>query len=247
MTATSPPDHGQASRGGGPLDALTGLRALDLSDGIAGAYCAKLFADAGAEVVKIEPPSGHPLRQWSTSGSVGCDGDPDGALFRHLAAGQRSTVATLNDPAGRDHVLDLVAVSDVVIESFPPRYLDERGLGARDLHGANTALTVVSITPFGQQGPRHAERRSEFLLQALVGSLQLHGGVDGPPVAVGGQLGEWAAGAYAAAGALAARARTVSTGVGEQVDVSVFEALAVTFLAYPTLFAALPGGTRSQT
>jgi len=247
LTATSPPNHGQVSRGGGPLDALAGLRAVDLSDGIAGAYCAKLLADAGAEVVKVEPPFGDALRRRSVSGAVGSDGDPDGALFRHFAAGQRSTVADLNDPAGREHVLHLVAVSDFMIESFPPRYLDERGLGLGDLHGANPALTVVSITPFGQQGPRHAERRSEFLLQALIGSLQLHGGLDGPPVAVGGELGEWAAGAYGGAGALAARARSVSTGVGEQVDVSILEALAVTFLAYPTLFAALPGGSRTQT
>ena len=106
---------------------------------------------------------------------------------------------------------------------------------------------MVSITPFGQEGPRHAEQRSEFLLQALVGSLRLHGGLDDPPVAVGGRLGEWSAGAYAAAGALAARARSQRTGVGEHVDVSTLECLAVTFLAYPALLAALPGGSRELT
>ena len=239
-------DQRRGSTGREPLDALRILRVLDLSDGIAGAYCAKLLADAGAVVVKLEPPDGHPLRHWSVSGAVGRDGDPDGVLFRHLAAGQKSVVADLNSPEGRERTLELVAVSDVVIESLRPHFLEERHIGFDELHGANRAMTMVSITPFGLEGPRHADQRSEFLLQAIVGSLSLHGGLEGPPVAVGGLLGEWAAGAYAAAGALAARARSQRTGDGELVDVSILESLAVTFLPYPTLLADL-GGPREQT
>lgn len=227
---------------GGPLDALVGLRVLDLSDGVAGAYCAKLLADAGAEVLKLEPPGGHPLRRWSASDSVGRDGDPDGVLFRHLAAGQRSALADLGTAAGRRRVLELAGATDLLIESFAPHALEARGLGAETLQAANPALTVISITPFGQAGPRSGDARSEFLLQALVGSLHLHGAPDGPPVAVGGGLGQWAAGAYGAAGALAARLRQATTGAGERVDVSMVECLAVTFLAYPALAAALPGG-----
>lgn len=241
------PSDSSREPGGGPLDALQGVRVIDLSDGIAGAYCAKLLADAGAEVVKVEEPGGHPLRRWAASGAVGSDGDPDGVLFRHLAAGHRSIVADLDDPAGQARVLELAATTDLVIESFPPGRLEERGLGRDRLQRANPALTLVSITPFGQEGPLHDLPRSEFLLQARIGSLQLHGGVGRPPLAVGGRLGEWAAGAYAAAGALAARARTWRTGAGEHVDVSGLECLAVTFLCYPTLFAALPGGSRTQT
>ena len=107
LTSTSPSrGAGQGSEDhrrrphGGPLDALAAVRVLDLSDGIAGAYCAKLLADAGAQVVKLEPPTGHPLRKWSVSGAVGSDGETDGALFRHLAAGQRSVVADIDDPRG---------------------------------------------------------------------------------------------------------------------------------------------------
>lgn len=241
----SAPSPGES--GGGPLDALQGVRVLDLSDGIAGAYCTKLLADAGAEVAKVEPPAGHPLRRWSVSGAIGSDGDPDGVLFRHLAAGHRSVGADLDDPDGQALVLELAALTDVVVESFPPGHLEARGLGTDRLQQANRALTLVSITPFGHGGPPHELLRSEFLLQARVGSLHLHGGVGSPPLAVGGRLGEWAVGAYAAAGALAARARTWRTGVGEHVDVSSLECLAVTFLCYPTLFAALPGGSRTQT
>ena len=139
---------------GGPLDALTGVRVLDLSDDVAGSYCAKLFADAGAEVVKLEPPAGHRLRRWSLSGSIGSDGDADGALFRYLAANQRSIVANLTDASGRARVLELAAASDVVIESFPGGHLRALGLGLTELQRANPALNLVSITPFGQEGPR---------------------------------------------------------------------------------------------
>jgi crotonobetainyl-CoA:carnitine CoA-transferase CaiB-like acyl-CoA transferase len=240
-------DHPLVTTGGGPLDALRGLRVVDISDGAAGAYCAKLLADAGADVLKLEPPGGHPLRSWSVSGSVGHDGEVDGVLFRHLAAGQRSEVVDLESSSGCERALELVAESDVVIESFPPHVLESRRLGFEQLRSANPTITMVSITPFGQEGPRHADQRSEFLLQALVGSLRLHGGLDDPPVAVGGRLGEWSAGAYAGAGALAARARSERTGIGEHVDVSILECLAVTFLAYPSLLAALPGGSRELT
>ena len=155
----------------GSLDALRGVRVLDVSDGIAGAYCAKLLTDAGADLLKIEPPTGHPLRRWSHSGAVGSDGDPDGALFRYLAAGQGSIVVDLDDPSGQRHLLKLAARSDVVIESFPPGHLAARGVGVADLHSVNPTLTVVSITPFGQTGPRRADARSEFLLQALAGDI----------------------------------------------------------------------------
>ena len=103
---------------------------------------------------------------------------------------------------------------------------------------------MVSITPFGQEGPRHTDQRSEFLLQALVGPLRLHGRLDDPPVAVGGRLGEWSAGVYAAAGALAARARSERHWMGEHVDVSTLECLAVSFLAYPALWPLFRAASR---
>jgi crotonobetainyl-CoA:carnitine CoA-transferase CaiB-like acyl-CoA transferase len=242
LTSTLP-----ASPGTGPLDALADVRVLDLSDGLAGAYCAKLLFDAGAAVTKVERPEGHSLRRWSASGSVGADGDPDGVLFRHLAAGQRSVVADPWRPEGRARVLELAVEADILIEDFVAGGLEKCGLGPQELHLVNPTLTVVSITSFGQDGPRRGDDRCEFLLQAAMGALHLHGGAGRPPLAVGGRLGEPAAGAYAAAGALAARARTEWTGIGEHVDVSIFECLAVTFLSYPTLFATFPGGSRSAT
>ncbi len=230
---------------GGPLNSLAGVRALDLSEDIAGAYCSKLLADAGADVLKVEPPSGHPLRAWSRTGSVGRDGDPDGILFRFLAAGQQSIVADFGDAADRSRVHDLLAGSDIVVTASAPR-MAEIGFEINTFHELNPEATVVSLTPFGLAGPRHGLAANDFLLQALSGSLHNHGSWRGLPLAVGGGLGEWVAGAYGAVGALAARARLRRTGRGEVVDVSVLEALAVTLVCYPSVAASVPGGVRRR-
>ena len=219
---------------------------LDLSDDLAGSYCTKLLADAGAEVLKVEPPSGHLLRHWSRTGSLGRDGDPDGVLFRFLAAGQRSVVADLDDSAGRHRVREWLAASDIAVTSSPAEQLDARGLCFADVHRVNHELTVVSLTPFGLTGPRNGQSANDFLLQALSGSLHNHGNWRREPLAVGGGLGEWIAGAYGAAGALAARARLHRTGGGELVDVSTLEALAVTLVCYPSVAASAPGGVRRR-
>ena len=148
---------------------------LDLSDDLAGSYCTKVLADAGAEVLKVEPPSGHPLRHWSRTGSLGRDGDPDGVLFRFLAAGQRSVVADLDDSADHDRVVELLATSDIVVTSSLAEQLDARGLSFAYVHEMNRELTAVSLTPFGLTGPRSGQSANDFLLQALSGSLHNHG------------------------------------------------------------------------
>ena len=231
---------------GGPLNSLAGVRVVDLSEDLAGSYCTKMLADAGAEVLKVEPSSGHPLRRWSRTGSCGRDGDPDGVLFRFLAAGQRSIVADLDDFAGRQRVLELLAASDIMVSSARPEALAARGLLFAEVHEVNHELTVVSLTPFGLAGPRSGQSTNDFLLQALSGSLHNHGSWRGEPLTVGGGLGEWISGAYGAAGALAARARVHRTGRGELVDVSTLEALAVTLVCYPSVAASVPGGVRRR-
>jgi crotonobetainyl-CoA:carnitine CoA-transferase CaiB-like acyl-CoA transferase len=228
------------------LNALIGLRVLDLSETVAGAYCAKLFTDAGAEVIKVEPPSGHPLRRWSASGSVGTDDDVDGVLFRYLAADQKSVVADMADPQGPARVRELAAGSDIVISTSTSGLLEERGLSLADLSVANPAIVMIAITPFGLSGPRCGEDRPDFLLQALSGSLHNHGSPGRSPLAVGGRLGEWVAGPYAAAGGLAAHARAVWTGRAEMVDVSTLESLAITLVCYPSVAASMPGGVRRR-
>src|SRR5262245_36339090 len=123
------------------LHGLADLRVVDLSTGIAGAYATKLFADAHADVVKVEPRSGDPLRRRSATGAD-LHGE-DGAFFRFLHGGKRSVVGEPTSP----EVSALIAGADLVVESFPPSAFDPRALVAR-----HPGLVVLSITPAGREG-----------------------------------------------------------------------------------------------
>ncbi len=160
---------------------LDGWRVVDLSSRIAGAYATKLLADAGAEVVLVEPPEGHPLRRWSASGSAVGEASP---LFRYLSAGKASVL----------EAADLLADADLVV--------DEGGL---DPDAVGPTTTLLTITPWGASGPWAGRPATDFTVQAECGSIAFRGRRDQPPVAAGGRLGEWVTGAYAAVAALAAR------------------------------------------
>ena len=232
---------------GGPLPGLDGLRVLDLSDDIAGAYCAKLLADAGAGVVKIEPPEGHGLRRWSASGSVGGGGDQDGALFRFLASSQESWVVppdVLEDEA----LDDLAAAADVVIIStFGDRTSRRaRDVNVRALADRHPRLVALSLSAFGLNGPRGGEGSSDLLLQALSGSLHSHGSDDREPLAVGGGLAEWTLGTFGALGVVSALTARRHSGLGDLVDVSALDCLAGTFICYPSVASSMPGGQRRR-
>jgi len=127
---------------------LEDLRVLDLSEGIAGAYCSKILWDAGAHVVKVEAPAGDPLRRWWASG-LGDEPPGTGALFAWLAGGKQSVVADLSTDAGRAVVLELAADHDVVVESAGPGVLRAMGLGIDELRHRNPTVSVVSVSPFG--------------------------------------------------------------------------------------------------
>ena len=200
-----------------PEPPLSRLRVVDLSTWIAGAYCTKLLADAGAEVIKVEAAGGDPLRRWSASGSdipVGADG----ALFNFLAASKHSVVPDAD-------LDDLLASADVAVCSAP-----------NELRHTHPHLVVTSITPFGLEGPWRDRAATEFTLQAWSGGIVglARGLPERAPVHVGGQIGEWLAGAFAAAGTLAA-VRHGRAG-GELVDVSMLESLAMGLTYYPVTF-----------
>jgi crotonobetainyl-CoA:carnitine CoA-transferase CaiB-like acyl-CoA transferase len=219
---------------------LEGLFVLDLTATLAGSYCTKLWADAGAEVLKVEPPAGDPLRRRRVVGSPA----PTGAhspLSAFLHAGKGSEVADPTTPAGRDRILDLARSADLLVESASPGTMDSWGLGPGALHAANPGLTIVSITPFGQTGPWAHRPATEFTLQAASGSIGGRGTPERPPVAAGGQLGDWIAGAWAAIGGLAAWRRAHATGQGDHVDVSAFESVSISLNPFEPLHASLTG------
>ncbi|MBY0278689.1 CoA transferase, partial [Candidatus Binatia bacterium] len=229
-----------------PLD---GVRVLDLSTGIAGAYATKLLADAGADVLKIELPGGDPLRRWSASHAPIAPGE-DGALFRFLHTSKRAAVVDDTTRAGRDHVLALAAESDLVLDTASPAALDEIGIdpvafcagSPAHRRGYARATSWVSLTPFGRGGPWSDRPATEFTLQAWCGSTASRGTMDRPPISAGGRLGEWLGGAYAAVAALTAHHASVRTGVGCHVDVSLFEVMALTMAPNSTVWESLAGG-----
>ncbi|UDY36715.1 CaiB/BaiF CoA-transferase family protein [Dermatobacter hominis] len=193
---------------------LAGLEVVDLSSWIAGAYCSRLLADAGAAVTRVEPDGGHPLRTWSASG------ESAGALHRHLTDGLAERPA--------DELDDVLATAGACVWS-PGAALDPLAIRTAHPH-----LTVVAISPFGLDTPWSDRPATEFTLQAWSGGIigLGRGAADLPPVHVGGQVGEWLAGAYAAVGLLAA----LRDGGGELVDVSMLEVQAMCLTYYPVTF-----------
>jgi crotonobetainyl-CoA:carnitine CoA-transferase CaiB-like acyl-CoA transferase len=213
---------------------LRGLRVLELSGDIAGPYCTKLFVDAGAEVIKVEPPEGDPLRRWTASGTPLPEGQ-DGALFQYLNASKRSIALDLSTGSGSDTMQAIAASVDLVVESCAPGHLAALGLGYERLQRDNPALCWVSITGWGTQGPWAHRPFTEFTLQAATGSTGYRGLPGRMPVYAGGRLGEWVAGSFAAIGGMLAWLSARNTGSGQSVDVSMFEAMLLCMTIYHDL------------
>jgi crotonobetainyl-CoA:carnitine CoA-transferase CaiB-like acyl-CoA transferase len=191
--------------------ALEGVRVLDLHGGIAGAYCTKLLADAGADVVVVEGIDDRDSRWAAYPG-----------LFDFLHTSKRSVI--------RGHGDRLRTAADIVVAG--PDY------AVGPARRAAPGQVVVTIGPFGTAGPWVGRPATEFTLQAACGSTGGRGLPGETPLAAGGQLGEWLAGIYAAIGALSAWWRADTSGVGDHVDVSILDCMAVGMVTFPSVFAA---------
>ena len=197
-----------------PLDdALQGVRVLDLTGLLPGPFCTQLLADLGAEVIKLEAPSGDLARLAPPI-------EPDGlsAFFKALNRGKQSVALDLKRPGALKALLELVATSDVLVEAFRPGVLKRLGLGAEALQRARPDLIVCAITGYGQRGP-YAERAGHDLnYQALSGALSAAQGFGVPGV----QVADLAGGAlYAALGITTSLFRRERTGRGARLDVSM--------------------------
>lgn len=214
---------------------LSGTRVVDLSTWIAGAYCTKLLADGGAEVIKLEEPDGDPLRRWSASGSSIPPGG-DGALFNFLNASKKSVAIEVDGDDDLSSVHKLLGTADTVVWSRGSPVAEHPTMAPGELLRRHPHLIVTSITPFGLDGPWRDRAATEFTLQAWSGAIVglARGNPDRAPVFVGGQVGEWLAGLYAAIGSLAAARRRDM--VGELIDVSMLETLAMCLTYYPVTF-----------
>ncbi|MBN2238981.1 MAG: CoA transferase [Dehalococcoidales bacterium] len=199
-------------------------RVLDLADE-KGLLCGKILGDFGADVIKIEKPGGDAARNLGPF--YHDEVDPEKSLFWFaLNNNKRGITLNLETEEGRDIFRKLVKTADFVIETFSPGYLDGLGLGYTDLEKINPGVIMVSITPFGQTGPYRDYKTSDIVAWAAGGDMAPWGDSDRPPIHVSHHSQAFFnAGADGAQGALTALYYRHMTGEGQQVDVSVQEAV----------------------
>ena len=199
--------------------ALNGIRVLDVTQVMAGPYCAMLLCDLGADVVKVEmPPHGDASRRMA--GARGTDSPAFNAVNR----GKRGIVVDMKADRGRDVVRRLAGAADVVVENARPGVMDRMGLGYSDLRRVNPGLVYASISGYGQTGPHGSRGGFDLVAQGVAGIMSVTGEPGGPPVKAGIPLTDLGAGLFAAIGILAALQHRARTGEGQHVDTSLVEA-----------------------
>ncbi len=247
---TSQPEPPPASP---PTAPLAGIRVLDLSRILAGPWCTQLLGDLGAEVIKIERPgSGDDTRQWGPPWLEGADGSPTAESSYYLSAnrGKKSVTVDIGSDSGRQIILDLAAVSDVVVENFKVGALAAKGLAYEDLLEVNPNIIMASVTGFGQTGPMAHQPGYDYLAQALSGFMSVTGPADGEPGAgptrAGVAVSDLATGMYTTVGVLGALIHRMTTGQGQHIDVALLDSQTA-MLANTALWYLVGGETPRRT
>ena len=204
-----------------PQLALDGVRVLELTDDIAGGYCAKTLAEYGAEVVRVEPPA----RAAPSTSRVDVSA-ADEALRLHLHTNRKSVALDLETERGRAILHQLAVRCDVVVESMAPGAAEGVGIGYRRLAERAPAIVMTSVTPFGQTGPNRLWSSSELTLFAMTGAMHREGLPNRRPLKYGGEIAQYFGGTAAAAATMGALVGAAMTGVGDWIDVSVLECMA---------------------
>ncbi|HLF04416.1 MAG TPA: CoA transferase [Dehalococcoidia bacterium] len=221
--------------------ALSGIKVLDLSEDIAGSFCARLLADYGAEVLKLEPPAGAALRRLGPF--FHDDPHPEKSLpFLVLNLNKKGATLNLTTATGQALFRELVPRVDLIVESYAPGYLASLGLGYSQLQEINPSLVMTSITPFGQDGP-YSQYQGEEIVSYAMGMIMSISGVQGrEPLKHGGYQAQYQGGLFGAGATAMALFQQQTTGQGQQVDVSVTECVASTMMATQTMYPFM-GGT----
>jgi crotonobetainyl-CoA:carnitine CoA-transferase CaiB-like acyl-CoA transferase len=206
---------------------LNDVCVLDLSEDIAGPFCSKLLAGLGAEVIKVERPgSGDVSRRAGPD--LGATPHPEqSALFLYLNTGKKSMTLDVDSQTGATILRRLAQGCDLLLESFPPGYLDRLGLGYVALEKLNPGLIYTSVTAFGQSGPYHDLKGSELIAQAMGGLMQTIGLPDREPLKIGGHAAYYTTGMSAFSATMIALYVRDAHGYGQHVDVSAMETMAV--------------------
>ncbi|MBE3603570.1 CoA transferase [bacterium] len=221
---------------------LDGCRVLDLTTE-RGFLCGQILGDLGADVIKIEPPAGDRARAMAPyfRGEAGPD---KSVLWWSFNRNKRGITLNIETGEGRELLLRLAAGADFLIESFNPGHLSRYGVGHADLMRVNPALVHVSITPFGQSGPKAAYEDSDLIIMAAGGVLILYGDEDRPPIRMSVPQAYLHASVDAAGAALIAYYERLKSNFGQHVDVAAQES--VTLAAQSTPLTALVGGSETR-
>lgn len=197
---------------------LDGVRVIDLSLFLPGPYLTTVMADHGAEVIKLEPPSGEPVR------NIGERTGGESVWFRNTHRGKKSIVLDLKKPEGLAALRDIVRTADVMIEAFRPGVADRLGIGAAAMTALNPRLIYCSISAFGQDGPLRDKPAHDLAVEALAGTLSCCLGQDGLPTHPNVPIADATASLLALSGILMALYRREKTGRGDVIDMAMFDA-----------------------
>jgi CoA:oxalate CoA-transferase len=207
---------------------LAGVRVLDLTRVLSGPFCTALMADLGADVIKIESPSGDDYRHVPpfTNGQS--------AFFLLVNRGKKSVAINLKSDAGKELARDLVAKSDVVVENFKPGVAARLGLDYEACRAIREDIIYASISGFGQDGPMADQPAYDIIVQAASGIMQSTGFAENPPTLVGEAMADLVAGLFASWSISSALYEREKTGRGRNIDVAMFDCL---FSMLPTSIA----------
>ncbi|MGW0035718.1 CaiB/BaiF CoA transferase family protein [Gordonia sp. NPDC003376] len=207
---------------------LAGVRVLDMTHALAGPYCTMMLADLGADVLKVESPSGDLSR---TSGPYLPDDEAKdfGGYFQSVNRGKRSIVLNLKDPADVDVFTKLIVESDVLVENFTPGVMDRLGLPYETLAEINPKLVYAALRGFGDArsgtSPYQEWPAFDIVVQAMAGLMGITGLPDGTPIKVGPGVGDIFPGTLLSLGVVSALYETRGSGVGQFVDVAMYDAV----------------------
>ena len=227
-----------------PLGLLDGIRVLDLGTEVSGPFCAKLLADYGADVIKVELPGvGDPARRMGPF--AGDDPHPEKSIpFLYINTNKRGVTLDTRNPTGRGLLEALLQTADVLVENVPPAHAEDLGLDYAGLTRNNPGLVVTSITAFGQSGPYRDYSATDLVNCAFSGLMYHTGDSDREPLRNSLNQSLYVAGINAAVATSAALLHRMATGRGQHVDVSAVEGLAahlVQPVPYYTYMGAIKG------
>jgi CoA:oxalate CoA-transferase len=229
---------------GAPGGLLSHLRVLDLGQGVSGPFCARLLADQGAEVIKVEPPAGDPARRMGPF--VGNAPDREKSIpFLYLNSNKRGITLDPSTVTGRAVLRPLVQWADVLVENFEFRLRASLGLDDETLREVNPRLVVTSITNFGSSGPYRDWKATDLVTSAVSGLMYHSGDADKAPLRSALSQSLYVAGASGAAATLAAVYHRLASDVGGRVDVSVVECMTAHLVQAAAAYA-YTGGLRGR-